>query len=42
MFAKMSAGSAIFMLTMDAPRDAAGGNMSIFTRTYPHKSAANL
>ncbi len=33
MFANISAGSATFMLMMDAPRDAAGGNMSIRTST---------
>ena len=42
MLAKMSAGSATFMVTIDAPREAAGGNMSILTRTYPHMIAANL
>ena len=42
MFAKMRAGRAMFMLMMDTPRDAAGGNMSSLTRTKPHTSAANL
>ena len=33
MFAKMSAGRAMFMLMIDTPREAEGGNMSSLTRT---------
>ena len=42
MFAKMSAGRAMFMLMIDTPREAAGGNMSSLTRTQPHINAAKL
>ena len=40
--AKMSAGRAMFMVTCDAPREAAFGNRSIFARTYPAMIVRNL
>ena len=42
MLANTSAGSEMFIVTWDAPREAAGGNKSLRARKYPQKMVKYL
>ena len=42
MLAKTKAGREMFIVTWEAPRDAAGGNKSLRARKYPKKMVKNL